>query len=179
MKTSVLNIKKINWVQCFIHLSLVASINAALFCSAKAAKNQLSYELPHQAIKIHDLAHNSKEKLSLLTYSKLHLGLKPPLKQNISKKIDKTKFNRYLKNPDILYISEFTSMNELNKNENIREIFKNNMKKWIVEISNFDRNIFNSEQKYLDNYLIPESNWDYSVNITSHKLNIEMARDLK
>ena len=70
-------------------------------------------------------------------------------------------------------------MNELNKNENIREIFKNNMKKWIVEISNFDHDIFNSEQKYLDNYLIPESNWDYSVNITSHKLNIEMARDLK
>tara|TARA_B100002019_G_scaffold25861_1_gene19718 strand:+ start:676 stop:1224 length:549 start_codon:yes stop_codon:yes gene_type:complete len=182
METSFLITKDNKWIKYFIYLYAAIFINLSLINNAKASESQLSYEIPDHAIKFHDLAHSPKKKLTLLTYSKLFLRFDSSLQQGIDKnRIKEKSYRKYKENNNFLFISDDKAGHELNNYEikYAKENFKKNMKKWILEISNLNKNKFNTQKKHSNNYFTSKPTWDYSFNVSPKKLKIKMAKDLQ
>lgn len=181
MKTSSLIIKNKTFkYSCIIACCIFSSVSVAI--KDNKVLRQLSYELPSHSIRAHDLNRHSTEKLTLLSHSKLYIGVCKTPKISDNNLVYSKKSKLIHNKKENLYISQYNSSEKLvdEKNRELRKLFEKNMRKWLLEISNLDRNIFASKSKKdISNYVSAEPNWGYSFNLSSQKLKIEMAKDLQ
>lgn len=185
MKTSFL--VKIKLKEYLLIITFFTISGFSLANNDVTASHQLSYVISTPLITTYDLFDKSKKNKTLISYSSVYNEANITRESRIenSKKIHKLSKNRFYDTKDDLYISKNSPNEEFLGNTKVenkesRKKFESNMKKWLMEISNLDKDIFISKYKIkTPSYPRLESNWDYSFNLSKQKIRIEMAKNLQ